>query len=162
MRPSPRISSDAREGVHVREIRTTVDIDASREEVWSVLADFASYPGWNPFIILTGRAQTRTRVRLKTMPPGRPANTQTADVLMAWAPRHLRIQGTLIAPWLFSGTHIFELTELEGGTRLTNREEFSGVLAPVVVTLLGPGLPGGFEAMNRALKARVEARVARA
>jgi hypothetical protein len=143
----------------VREIRKTIDIQASREEVWSVLADFASYPEWNPFIILTGQAQVRTRVRLKTMPPGRPANNQAADVVTAWAPRHLRIQGVLLAPWLFSGTHIFELAEFEGGTRFTNREEFSGLLAPLVLALLGSRLPGGFEAMNRALKARVEHRV---
>jgi len=140
----------------VREIRTTIDIEAPRKEVWSVLADFPSYPQWNPFIILTGQAKARTRVRLKTMPPRRPANTQTADVLTAWEPRHLRIQGVFLAQWLFSGTHIFELAQLEERTRLTNREEFAGILAPVILALLGPSLPEGFDAMNRALKARVE------
>jgi len=140
----------------VREIRTEVDIDASREAVWAVLADFDAYASWNPFLEISGEARARTKVRLKTMPPGRPANTQTADVLTAWAPRHLRIQGKLFAPWLFSGTHILELAEHAGGTRLTNREEFEGILAPVVLFLLGRRLPGGFEAMNQALKARVE------
>jgi len=140
----------------VREIRTAIDIGASRDEVWAVLSDFSAYPDWNPFIIVTGEAKVRTRVRLRTMPPGRPANTQTAEVLTAWAPRHLRIQGVLFASWLFSGTHIFELERHDEGTRFTNREEFSGVLASLVVALLGSRLPSGFEAMNRALKARVE------
>jgi hypothetical protein len=146
------------EPIPVREIRTEVQIAAPREAVWAVLADFASYPRWNPFIIVTGEARVRTNVRLKTMPPGRPANTQTAEVLTAWAPRHLRIQGKLRWPWLFAGTHIFELADHDGGTRFVNREEFTGVLAPVVVWLLGPKLPTGFHAMNRALKARVEER----
>lgn len=142
----------------MREIRTEIAIDAPREAVWEVLADFASYPEWNPFIIVTGEARVRTNVRLKTMPPGRPSNTQTAEVLTAWAPRHLRIQGKLRWPWLFAGTHIFELSERDSGTRFANREEFTGILAPVVVRLLGSRLPSGFEAMNRALKARVERR----
>mgnify|MGYP005820655651 CR=1 FL=1 len=144
----------------MREIRTEVQIDAPREAVWDVLADFASYPEWNPFIHVTGEARVRTNVRLKTMPPGRPANTQTAEVLTAWAPRHLRIQGKLRWTWLFAGTHIFELSERDGGTRFVNREEFTGLLAPVVVWLLGSRLPSGFEAMNRALKERVERRQA--
>jgi len=148
------------EPVPVREIRTDVVIDAPREAVWDVLADFASYPEWNPFLNLSGEARVRTEVRLKTMPPGRPANTQTAEVLTAWAPRHLRIQGTLRWPWLFAGTHIFELSNREGGTRFVNREEFTGVLAPAVLWLLGPKLPRGFHAMNFALKARVEERQA--
>jgi len=140
----------------VREIRTEVDIDASREAVWAVLADFDAYASWNPFLEISGEARARTKVRLKTMPPGRPANTQTADVLTAWAPRHLRIQGKLLAPWLFSGTHILELADHDGGTRLTNREEFEGVLAGAVLAFLGPRLPSGFIAMNQALKERVE------
>lgn len=143
----------------MREIRTEVEIDASREAVWEVLADFAHYGEWNPFLEIAGEARVRTKVRLTTHPPGRPSNTQVAEVLTAWAPRHLRIQGVLGWPWLFSGTHILELSESpgrEGGTTLVNREEFGGVLTPVVLWLLGSRLPSGFEAMNQALKARVE------
>lgn len=144
----------------MREIRTEIEIRRPRQEVWDILADFDRYPEWNPFLRVEGDARARAKVRLTTRPPGRPRNTQTAEVLTAWEPRHLRIQGVLIQPWLFSGTHIFELKEQAGRTLFTNREEFEGVLAPVVLFLLGRNLPRGFHAMNHALKRRVESQAA--
>ncbi|MCA9643445.1 MAG: SRPBCC domain-containing protein, partial [Myxococcales bacterium] len=35
----------------MREVRTQIEIAASREEVWEVLTDFARYPEWNPVIV---------------------------------------------------------------------------------------------------------------
>ena len=37
-------------GLLRRSLDTDVEIDASAERVWSVLADFDAYPEWNPFI----------------------------------------------------------------------------------------------------------------
>ena len=33
-----------------RQIITQINIEASPEEIWQHLTDFASYPQWNPFI----------------------------------------------------------------------------------------------------------------
>ena len=34
----------------MRTISTTVDIAATPQQVWAVLADLDAYPQWNPFI----------------------------------------------------------------------------------------------------------------
>ena len=34
----------------MKEIRTEIEIAASRSRVWQVLADFSRYSEWNPFI----------------------------------------------------------------------------------------------------------------
>jgi uncharacterized protein YndB with AHSA1/START domain len=34
----------------MKELRTEIEIAAPPERVWAVLADFDSYPEWNPFI----------------------------------------------------------------------------------------------------------------
>jgi hypothetical protein len=65
--------------------------------------------------------------------------------------------GHLWTTGLFDGEHRFVLEPLDDGrTRLTHAERFSGVLAPLVWRLGGRATERGFEAMNLALKQRVE------
>jgi polyketide cyclase/dehydrase/lipid transport protein len=44
---APRLRSNA---TPMHEIQSQIEIAAPRERVWSILADFPSYPSWNPFI----------------------------------------------------------------------------------------------------------------
>jgi hypothetical protein len=70
--------------------------------------------------------------------------------------RELRWLGHLLVAGLFDGEHSFQIEPLGAGrSRFTQAERFSGLL----VRPFGGGLAKterGFEAMNRALKARVE------
>ena len=63
---------------------------------------------------------------------------------------HLGVRGT------FDGRHRFELEESDGGTRLTHSETFTGIIVPLLFRVLEKGTRAGFEAMNAALKTRVE------
>jgi hypothetical protein len=38
------------EATVARELKTTIEIDASVDAIWSVLIDFSRYSEWNPFI----------------------------------------------------------------------------------------------------------------
>ena len=53
------------------EISAAVQINASPQHVWTILADLASYPQWNPlFREASGQLTAGSTVTLKTVRPG--------------------------------------------------------------------------------------------
>jgi hypothetical protein len=72
--------------------------------------------------------------------------------------RELRWRGSVGFPGIFDGEHAFMLEETNRGTtRLRHEERFSGMLVYPLIALYGDRTRAGFEAMNAALKAQVEA-----
>jgi hypothetical protein len=142
------------------EIATEIGIDAPPARVWQVLVDFPAYPGWNPFIrALRGEARTGARLDASIQPPGRAAMRFTPRVLHCAPEQELRWLGHFLVPRLFDGEHAFVLQPVAGGgTRFLHSERFAGLLVPLLFgTAMREATRAGFEAMNRALKARVEA-----
>jgi hypothetical protein len=140
----------------MRSISATVDIAATPERVWSVLADLAAYPEWNPFIrSASGELAKGARLTLRLVPPGGRAMTFRPTVLAAQPGELLRWIGRLIAPGIFDGTHQFTLEDLGGRTRLTQSETFRGLLVPFTGATM-TRTEAGFDALNRALKDRAE------
>ena len=65
--------------------------------------------------------------------------------------------GRLWFKGLFDGEHVFELSQTDPETtHFVHREEFRGVLVPLLWKDLNTKTRAGFEAMNRALKERAE------
>jgi hypothetical protein len=145
----------------MKELRTEIEIDASPESVWGVLIDFASFPAWNPFIQeASGERKVGERLRIRVVPSDGKAMIFKPVVLTCEPNRELRWLGRLAIPGLFEGEHSFTLEPTDAGrTRLTHREVFKGVLVPFLARSLDGGTRKGFEAMNRALKERVEKKV---
>ena len=145
----------------MRTIEAITDIPADPEAVWAVLTDFPRYPEWATYIQqLDGHAEPGARLRLVEGPPGR--HPYTVRVPVVEATPGVRLAWTAVIPgmpWLpaviFSGVHEFILDALPGfGTRLTQREHFSGLLSRA--SKEGPhGADVGFDAFNFALKHRV-------
>jgi hypothetical protein len=70
--------------------------------------------------------------------------------------------GRLRLPGIFDGRYGFDLAPSEhGGTLVTQSEEFDGILVRPLRTSLETTTMAGFEAMNAALKTRVEATLGR-
>lgn len=141
----------------VRSISHTIEIDAAPEAVWRELADTRAYADWNPFVrSIEGELEESARLRVEITPPGGRAMTFRPTVRAARPGRELRWLGHLLVRGLFDGEHSFEIEPLAAGrSRFTQAERFSGLL----VRPFAGGLAKterGFEAMNRALKARVE------
>jgi hypothetical protein len=141
-----------------REIRTTIDIDAPINIVWAVLTDFSQYSQWNPFIrSIHGPAKQGEQLEILIQPPGGTGMTFRPVILALRPEAELRWLGRLILPGIFDGEHQFQLEPIGAGqTRLIHREVFSGLLVPLLWRNLDTQTRQGFEAMNHALKQRVE------
>lgn len=145
----------------MRTVEAVIEIPATAEAVWAVLTDFPRYPEWAAYIqAIDGRAEPGAWLRLVEGPPGQrpyevrvPVVEATMGIRLAWAPT---MPGMSWLPAVvFSGVHEFILDALPvGGTRLTQRERFSGLVSRLSREG-APGADAGFAAFNAALKRRV-------
>lgn len=142
----------------MKTIETAIEIDAPPAPVWAVLTDLEAYAEWNPFITSAeGSVEKGQRLDVRIEPPGSRGATFRPVVLTAERNRRLEWLGHLFVAGLFDGRHEFLLHRLEDDrVRFVQREEFSGAL--IGLLLNEATIRQGFEAMNRALKQRVEER----
>jgi len=139
-------------------IHTEIDIMASADRVWSVLADFAAYPAWNPFIReIIGQPIEGTRLKMHIHPPGDDAMTFSPTVMVAQPGAELRWIGRMFLPGFFKGEHYFRLARAGNSmTRLSHGEKFTGLLVRLLRDRLDRQTRAGFIAMNLALKTECE------
>ena len=61
-----------------------------------------------------------------------------------------------MAKVLFTNDKVLELTEVSGGTHLVHSERFSGLMVPMIWSMMKREVPTMLEKMNKALKKKVE------
>lgn len=144
----------------MKSLHTEIEINASPEKVWEELTDFESFPEWNPFIRkLEGEVKEGSRIEVLLKPEGGKASRFRPMIRRFEYARELRWLGRLVTPGIFDGEHIFELHKTaENKTRFIHRENFKGLLVPLLWKQLDTEIRKGFNDMNRALKERVEKR----
>lgn len=140
-----------------RAYRAEVEIGASADTVFAVLADFESYPSWNP---LTSRvdatleegAPVRMRVHL-----GGLTLTQVEHVREVTPPTRIVWGIRTAVPWLLRAERVQTVTPLGARRcRYATVDTIGGLLEPLVALLFGRHLREGFESMAQALRRRVE------
>ena len=133
-------------------IERSVEIAAPITIVWATLTDTSRYASWNPFIPeLAGELRPGTKLRVRISPPGGRAMTFKPTVTDVADERRLEWLGRMGIPGLFDGRHSFTLDPVDSTTtRLTQAENFVGLLVPFTGTLLRR-TAAGFQAMNEAL-----------
>jgi hypothetical protein len=143
----------------MRTVTSTIDLNASPQEVWRVLTDTAAHADWNPFITeLRGNLEVGNRIDVRIAPPGASPMSFRPTVTEVQSGRRLAWLGHLLFPGLFDGAHSFTLEPLpDGRTRLVQSETFRGVLVWFSGRLLHD-TEAGFTAMNEALRGRVTER----
>ena len=141
----------------MRSISVVTEIAAPIETVWAELSAVSKYAEWNPFITaFTGDLVPGSRVEVRIEPPGGRPMTFRPTITEVTQGRRLEWLGRLVLPGVFDGRHSFRLESLDDGrTRLTQAEEFSGVLVPLVGKVL-ERTRAGFAAMNEAVRVRAE------
>ena len=142
----------------MKEIRTEIEVNAPAERVWEVLTDLGSLPEWNPFMRRgSGEVKVGEKLAVYLKPSGGMGMTIKPRVLKVEPSREFRWLGHLMMPGIFDGEHIFEIEPSgDSGCRFVQREEFHGVLASLMLALIGKATRRGFEEMNQALKERAE------
>jgi hypothetical protein len=137
------------------EIKTTIEIEGSIEQVWTELMDWRAYPNWNPFIrSIQGKALKGEKIhidlgKMKFNPKIKELDEHKR---FAWL-------GHLLFPGLFDGYHSFSLVQKEPGLVIFIQEEkFKGLLVPFFKKMILVDTKANFDLMNKALKERVEAK----
>jgi hypothetical protein len=146
-----------RDGETMKKIRSDIIMNASPEDVWRILTDFAAYPEWNPFIrTIKGTPKAGERLEVHLRPPGRREMVFHPKVIRALKGRELRWIGRLLVAGLFDGEHRFTIEpQADGRVRFIQAELFSGLFVPLLPGMIAD-TEQGFIAMNRALKERAE------
>lgn len=141
------------------EFRAQVEIEASPEEVFSVLTDFPRYPTWNPFTIeakvgATGpgsvvdllvvmNAQPRwQRLTMRTFKPP----TGDAPGILAWG---------MSWPMLLRAERVQRVMRVGDHARYESFEEMTGPLAPLVGLLYGDAIRESLGKLTQSLAERV-------
>jgi hypothetical protein len=143
-------------------LQTRIEIQASPEQVWQILTDFAPrFPEWNPGGSSAGLREMKPRegetLEVLIQPSGGKEMTFRPVVLKVAPAQELRWRARLGIPGLFTGEHIFKIeTVNDGRVRFIQREEFSGLLVGSWASRSEEDTWRGFREMNKALKDRAE------
>ncbi len=141
----------------MKELRTEIEIQATPDTVWQVLTDLDKYPEWNPFIYhAIGMAQVGKKVDI-TFKSGSKEMMLHCTVVKVEPNKELRWKYHVALPVLFSGEHSFIIEQVGSNkVRFIDREIFNGILVSSQSKDIDTNSKQGFEAMDKALKARVE------
>lgn len=138
----------------MQELTTNIDINATPDKVWRVLTDINQWKDWNPIVNqATGKASAQGKLDIvmrgkdgKNGPRYSPVVTDFEE------PSCFRWRAKMITGFLFTNDKVFELEETSTGTRVTHKEVFSGLLAPLFCGNIEKGVTPMLNSMNEALK----------
>lgn len=133
-------------------IRTEITINASKETVWQVLMNFENYDNWNSFITSIKGEPIVSQVIEATIMNGDKPIKFTPEVLVTDENKEFRWKSKMFVKGLFDGEHYFKLEEVEGKTKFTHGEIFTGLLSGMIYKMIGDNTKKGFKAMNEGLK----------
>jgi hypothetical protein len=142
----------------MKEVHTEIAIAADKQRVWSVLANFAAYSDWNPFLrSVAATPQIGAPVAL-TVVIGRRTLHLDASMLRYTPEREVRWAGPIsrLLGIVFRGEHYFLIEEMSSGVRFVHGERFDGLAIPLMHGWIDRNLAPAYEAMNVALKRRAE------
>ena len=142
------------------EVSTTIEIAATPENVWAVLADLANYAKWHPvYLGVTGQLAAGSMLTITTTHPasGR-AMTARVKVLTAEPNTELRWVSKLAGVTI--SERIFQLSPFAGGTALVQAASYRGLgrSGNRVMNKTVTRIEDTFATINQAIKQQAEAR----
>ncbi len=137
----------------MKQFSTSIAIDAPAERVWALLTDAAGWLSWNTTVEkIEGRIAPGETVKVYAkISPGRAFPVK----VVGFTPPARMVWSSGMPLGLFKGERTFTLTTRGKSTEFAMREEFTGLLAPLIGLSI-PDLQPAFEEFATALKARAE------
>lgn len=141
----------------MKNIETSIIIDAPIEKVWQTLTNFEAYPNWNPFVkSVKGNVGVGHTIEVMLLLEGMKPQIFKPQVLEFGKNYTLRWLGKLGMKGIFDGEHYFQLKTIsKQQTVFIHGENFRGILSGLILKMIGKKTKKGFEAMNEALKKEV-------
>ncbi len=138
----------------MKQFSTSIAIRARAETIWSLLTDSGSYPNWNSTVEkVTGKIAQGEKVTVFTKAaPGRAFPLTVTE----FEPYRTMVWSGGMPLGLFRGTRTYVLTpSKDGSVEFAMREEFSGLLAPLITRSI-LDLQPAFDAFAADLKRQAE------
>ena len=138
----------------MKSFAASVAIRARAETIWSLLTDAAGYPKWNSTVAkVEGRIAPGEKVTVYAK--ATPGRAFPLKVTVFEAGRRMVWAGGMPLG-LFTGRRTYTLAPAKDGTvEFAMREEFSGLLAPLIARSI-PDLQPAFDAFAADLKRQAE------
>ncbi len=104
---------------------TEIFIEAEPSEVWAVITDTESFPGWNPaFVEVKGTYAEGAKIKNTFIEINKDEVKITSRVVVFDPPHHLNQYGGYNGIITFD--HHYILEPVDGGTRVIQREDYTG------------------------------------
>lgn len=136
----------------------SIEIAASAGDVWAVIGDWQGWGAWNPLYTRTEKEPREGgSIDFTVSVPGMKPMDASARVYTYRAPDCFEY-GLSNAGGLLKAFRFVDIEEIAPGRCVVaNGEIMSGLLGRLVAALVGGKVTAGLQAMNAALKQRVEA-----
>lgn len=140
----------------MRSFEAQTDIAADPKTIWDAQLVLQNWAAWDPNIIRAeGALSPGSSITLYTRRPGEDKIRPFKLKVVEWAPPNRLVLAGGMPLGLFTGTQSHEIAPYEGGSRFTIKEQFTGLLAPLISRAM-PDLQPGFQAYARGLKQATE------
>ncbi|MDH3693732.1 MAG: SRPBCC domain-containing protein [Gammaproteobacteria bacterium] len=143
------------QGNKLQEVKTEIDISAPPSKIWPIIMDINKWEKWSPVINASRGAATVGSELTITMigkEKDKDGPTYNPIITKLEEPNYLSWRAHMLAGFIFTNYKILELEETDSGTRLTHKEQFKGLLTPIMRGHMEKGVPPMLNAMNKALK----------
>ena len=107
-------------------VNTGIIIPAAPAEVWSVLTDVPGYKEWNPVLVpLEGKLREGEKLKYRMTDGEGKQSEVESKVVEVIEEKRLNQRGGI--PGILTFDHTWQLEPVEGGTRVTQHEEYRGI-----------------------------------
>ena len=135
-----------------KSVHSEILINATKEQVWSVLANTDQYDSWNTVInSLTGSLEEGGKVKFMFNQGEGKSYEISAVVRKIESPNLLNQFGGMTG--IMTYDHKYILEDIDGGTKVTIHEEYRGIMVPF---WNATPVQKAYDRLNQDIKTRVE------